>query len=185
MKPHRSINGLRFAARVAALSGLASLSGCGPQDPNSFAPQCVPVGILAQAADLSTYAGPSQDLDTLVTHASVEGVQGSCSDAEQGHALHTEASVIIGIMRGPAATGQHVTVPYFIALLHGSTIIAKHNRTIQADFPPNVDRLALKSEPLVLDLPISRRMNSDAYRLEVGLQLTPAQLAYNRQHMPQ
>ena len=167
-----------------AFAGLAALSGCGPQDPNAFAPECVPVGILAQAADRSTYAGPSQDLDTLVTHDSIEAVNGTCSDADQGHTLRTQASVTIGVMRGPAASARHVSIPYFVAVLHGDTIVSKHNRSIEAYFPPNVDRLALKSDPLVLDLPISRRMDSNAWRLEVGLQLTPAQLAYNRQHMP-
>ena len=179
MKPSASLR------RFAALAGLALLSGCGPDDPNAFAPECVPVGILAPAADLTTYAGPSRDLDTLVTQVSIEGVSGACSDAEQGHALHTRVSVTVGVMRGPASASHHVTVPYFVALLHGQQIVSKHDLSIEADFPPNVDRLALKSDPLELELPISRRMSSDAYRLEVGLQLTPAQLAYNRQHMPQ
>ncbi len=174
-----------LALRLAAFAGLAALAGCGPDDPNAFAPECVPVGILAEAADATSYDGPSHDLATLVTQASVAGINGSCSDADHGHALHTSASVVITVMRGPAAMSRHVSIPYFVALLHGSEIVQKHALSIEADFPPNVDRLALKSEPLVLDLPISRRMSSDAYRLEVGLQLTPQQLAYNREHMPQ
>ena len=172
------------ARALAALAGLAVLSACGPEDPNAFAPECVPVGILAEAADLTTYAGPSHDVSTLVTQAGISGVNGTCSDAKQGHALHTQASVVISVLRGPAATARDVSIPYFIALLHGSTIVSKHDLSIEAHFPPNVDRLALRSEPLVLDLPISRRMDSGSYRLEVGLQLTPEQLAYNREHMP-
>ena len=170
--------------RAFALLGVLALSACGPEDPNAFAPECVPVGILAEAADLTTYAGPSHDLSTLVTQASVAAVNGNCSNAQQGHALHTEASVIISVVRGPAATTRDVSVPYFIALLHGGTIVSKHDLSIEAHFPPNVDRLALRSDPLVMDLPVSRSMASDSFRLEVGLQLTPEQLAYNRQHMP-
>ena len=175
---------VRAFAALAGLAAIPALAGCSETDPNGFAPQCVPVGILADAADRTSYAGPSRDLSTLVTQVSLVGVNGTCSDADRGHALHTEASVTITAMRGPAATARDVTIPYFVALLHGSDIVQKHERSIEAHFPPNVDRLALKSDPLVLDLPISRRMNSDSYRLEVGLQLTPDQLAYNREHMP-
>ena len=180
MKPFLSL-----VRALAPLAGAALLASCGPEDPNAFAPECVPVGILAQAADMTTYAGPSHDLATLVTQASIVAVNGTCSNADRGHGLHTEANVTITVLRGPAATAHDVTVPYFVAVLHGGQIVAKHELRIEAHFPPNVDRLALKSDPLLLDLPISRRMSSDAYRLEVGLQLTPDQLAYNREHMPQ
>lgn len=174
----------RPLAAAFAFACVAVLAGCGPDDPNGFAPDCVPVGILAEAADLSTYAGPSHDISTLVTQASIAGVSGTCSNAQHGHALNTKASVVIGIARGPAASSRDVTIPYFIAVLHGSEIVEKHALSIQAHFPPNVDRLALKSDPLILNLPISRAMSSDSYRLEVGLQLTPEQLAYNREHTP-
>jgi hypothetical protein len=183
MKPSASPIRALFAL-CGALCGLSALSACKSADPDSFAPECVPVGILAAAADSSSFAGPSHDLSTLVTQASIAAVNGSCSDAEQGRALHTRMSVVISVMRGPAATTRDLTIPYFVAVLHGSDIVAKHDRTIEAHFPPNADRLALKSDPLELDLPISRRMRSDTYRLEVGLQLTPEQLAYNRAHMP-
>ncbi len=172
------------ARLIPVLAGLALLSGCGPDDPNAFAPDCAPVGILSDGADLTVYAGPSHDISTLVTQASVVGVNGSCSNAEKGHALHTSVSVVISVMRGPAASQRDVTIPYFIAVLRGGTIVSKHDLGIEAHFPPNVDRLALRSDPLVLELPISRRMSSDSYRLEVGLQLTPEQLAYNREHPP-
>ena len=179
---NRAATCLRAAFAVAVL---ATVSACGPDDPNAFAPDCVPVGILGQAADLSSFAGPSRDLDTLVTQASIAGVSGACSNAEKGRALATRVSVTIGVMRGPAATARHVTIPYFVAVLHGNDIVSKHMLSIEADFPSNVDRLALRSAPLELTLPISRRMSSASYRLEVGLQLTPAQLAYNRAHPPQ
>ena len=170
------------ARLIPLLTGLALLSGCGPEDPNSFAPECAPVGILSEGADLTTYAGPSRDISTMVTQASVVGVNGSCSNAQKGHALHTNVSVVITVLRGPAASQRDITIPYFIAVVQGSSIVSKHDLTIAAHFPANVDRLALKSDPLILELPISRRMSSDSYRLEVGLQLTPEQLAYNRQH---
>ncbi len=179
------VSAVRVApVRMVALLALIALASCGPDNPNAFAPECVPVGILADAADLSSYAGPSRDVATLVTHASIAAVGGTCSNAEQGHALHTSVSVTIGVQRGPAASFRTLSVPYFVAVLHGDQIVEKHDLSIEATFPPNADRLALKSDPLELDLPITRRMSSDSYRLEVGFQLTPEQLAYNRAHMP-
>ena len=176
--------GVAHLPRLAGLLALVALSSCGPDNPNAFAPECVPVGILADAADLSTYSGPSRDLATMVTHASIAAIGGTCSNAENGHALQTSINVTIGVQRGPAASYRTVSLPYFVALLHGDRIVEKHDLSIEATFPPNADRLALKSDPLELELPITRRMSSDSYRLEVGFQLSPEQLAYNRAHMP-
>ena len=175
---------VRRVAPALSLLALLSLASCGPDDPNAFAPECVPVGILADAADLTTYAGPSHDLSTLVTHASIAAVGGSCSNAQKGHALHTTISVTLGVQRGPAASYRTISLPYFVAVVHGDQIVSKHDLSLDATFPPNADRVALKSDPLELELPISRRMSSASYRLEVGFQLSPEQLAYNRAHMP-
>ncbi|MCQ8241589.1 hypothetical protein [Rhizosaccharibacter radicis] len=178
--------GRPLALRLLPLGLLAALpAGCGPSDENAFAPTCAPVGILADAADYSDYGGHDADLTTLVSQGSITGVAGKCANNNPGTQLHTVVHVDMAVTRGPAAPGRDITIPYFIAVTRDGRILNKQSLTAVAHFPPNGTRVALSTEPTVLDLPVSRTRDGTSYRLEVGFQLTPAQLSYNQSHLRQ
>lgn len=166
---------------------LAVLAGCGPQDPNAFAPACAPVGILAAAADYSDY-GPAgstvPDLSRLVSHGSIVGVSGHCSDAEQRTVLHTVVQLQLAVTRGPVAQGSSLSVPYFIAVTRDGAVISKQSLQALAQFADNGDNVLVKTDPVTLDIPVTRAKPGTSYRVEVGFQLTPQQLAYNLAHLP-
>jgi hypothetical protein len=82
--------------------------------------------------------------------------------------------------RGPAATTREMQVPYFIGVFEGDEILDKKVIPIPLVFPPNVDRLALDTQDVELDLPISSVKSGAVYTVRVGFQLTPDQLALNR-----
>ncbi len=174
------------AAALAQALALAPLAGCGEDlDADSFAPACAPVGLLAEAADYSDYGpGPVQDLSRLVAQGSIRGVTGHCSSAAHGTQLHTVVRVQLAINRGPVAPGSSLAVPYFIAVLRDGAVLSKQSLVAIAEFPDNGDRVALQTDPVAFDLPVSRTHPGTSYRIEVGFQLTPAQLAYNRAHLP-
>ena len=176
--------------RTVLLAGLAlaltPLAGCGEQnDSDQFAPACAPVGILGEAADYSDY-GPADvpDLGRLVAQGSIRGVSGHCSSAANGTKLHTVVRVQLAITRGPAAAGSRLAVPYFVAVLRDGAVLSKQSLVATAEFPDNGDKVALQTDPLVLDLPVSRAHPGTSYRIEVGFQLGEAELAYNRAHPP-
>jgi len=177
---------LLLAAPAAVLA--ASLAGCASDNPNAFAPACAPVGILGVAADYSDYgnsgAATVADLSRLVSQGSIIGVSGHCSDAAGGTQLHTAVQVSMAISRGPVAPSGTIPVPYFIAVLQNGNIVSKQNLTANANFPSNADNVSVKTDPVTFDLPVSRHRPSSSYRIEVGFQLTPEQIAYNRAHSP-
>ena len=165
------------------LSG--ALSGCGPQNPDAFAPACAQVGLLAEAADFTDYGTTGfarPDLSRLVSHGSIIGVSGHCSNAAGGTVLHTVVQVQMAIDRGPAAAGSGLDIPYFLAVILDGAVINKLPLTARAQFPDNGDKVLVKTDPVALDLPVTRHRPGSAYRIEVGFQLSARQLDYNRAH---
>lgn len=162
------------------------LAGCENGDPNAFAPACAPVGILGDAADYSDYgaAETRPDLSKLVAHGSILGVSGHCSSAANGTMLHTQIRLDMGITRGPATAASTLPIPYFIAVTRDGAVISKQSLVAQAQFPGNADRVLVRTDPIGLDLPVTRAHPGTSYRIEVGFQLDAAQLDYNRSHPP-
>ena len=124
------------------------------------------------------------DLSRLVAQGSIRGVSGHCSSAANGTRLHTVVQLQLAITRGPAASGSSLAVPYFIAVLRDGAIVSKQSLTATAEFPDNGDKVALQTDPIALDLPVSRAHPGTSYRIEAGFQLSDAELAYNRAHPP-
>ena len=178
---------IRNLALVATCAApLALLAACGPQDENAFAPACAPVGILGPAADYSDYGGSEAepDLSRLVSQGSIVGVSGHCSSAAHGTMLHTAIGLQLAITRGPVGSGSSLTLPYFIAITQDGAIISKQSLTALAQFPDNGDKVLVRTDQVTFDLPVTRAHPGTSYKIEVGFQLTPQQLDYNRNHPP-
>ena len=197
--PHQSSalrSALRSPVRLRHCAGplarlvasMLALGGCIPGDDTTatdFAPACAPVGILGDAADYSDYGpGAVPDLSRLVAQGSIRGVSGHCNSAAGGTVLHTVVQLQLAITRGPVATGSSLAVPYFIAVTRDGAVLSKQTLVATAQFPDNGDKVALQTDPLALDLPVSRARPGTSYRIEAGFQLTPEQLSYNRAHPP-
>ena len=180
----RSARSLPGSILLVGALGLLPLAGCEPDDPNTFAPACAPVGILAEAADYADYGGAAvPDLSRLVSHGSITGVSGNCRNAAGGTLLHTVVQVQMAIDRGPAAAGGSLAVPYFIAVTRDGAVISKQSLSAVAQFPNNGDKVALQTDAVALDLPATRSQPGSSFRIEVGFQLTPQQLDDNRAHL--
>lgn len=169
------------------LAGLAALALAGCADPDSFPPACPELRLLPDGADLTRFDGRGQDLTDLVFQARLEGVPpatGSCKWTDKTHTKVTVSmQVAISAQRGPAMPGQRTALPYFIAVADGQQILDRQGYNTPVDFPSNVDRTTLVSDPVELVLPVSSQKSAAAYTVWVGLQLTPNELAYNRAHV--
>lgn len=158
---------------------LFGLAACGGDVPDAFAPACPGAAIVRDAADLSRYRGAGRDLTDTVLTGRITGIEGKC--ARDGYdTVVTTVQVGMELARGPAAAGRQAELAYFVAVLEGERILDKQVFTLRATFPPNTDRLRLGGDDVELRLPVRADKTAAAYRIQVGFQLTPAELEMNR-----
>ena len=165
------------------LLGLAGgLSACGGDRPQ-FAPACPQTGILADGADLTSFRSTGTDLTDMVLDGRITGLRGKCSYVDAGH-LATVISVDLELTRGPAMQGRTADVTYFISVARGDTILDKRDYTLHVSFDRNNGKLRLTGDQIDLSLPTPGKVKGEDYRVLVGFQLTPQELAFNRRRGP-
>ena len=173
---------LRSAVRLCIPALLLPLVGCGPAR-NAFAPQCPAVRLVPTLADMTRYAGPgpAHDITDLVLQARVIAVNGSCEPGDKPDQLAAKAKVSLSLLRGPAMTGRDADVPVFLAVTEGDAVRDKKVFAVHLTFPPNVDRISITSPEIDMLIPVSETKNGASYGIITGFQLTPDELAANRQ----
>ena len=161
---------------------LLPLFGCAPER-NAFAPLCPTPRLIPALADVTRYGGhgPTHDVTDLILQARVVAVNGSCQAGDDKSRLPAKVQVSISLQRGPAMQGRDAEVPVFIAVTEGETVRDKKVFPLHLTFPPNVDRLTITSPDIDMDLPVSPEKSGAAYSIIAGFQLTPDELAANRQ----
>jgi hypothetical protein len=166
---------------LLALLALASLASCGP-DKNVFAPACPQPRFVQPLADLIRFRpGGGQDITDLVLQGRMLRVDGKCEYGEKKTELQTTVTVVVDLQRGVAMQGRTAVVPVFVAITDGDAITAKQVYNLQVEFPSNVDRATTSSPEVDMTLPISPTKSGAAYGIIAGFQLTPEELAINRQ----
>lgn len=173
---------LRHAIRLLPALGLLPLAACDDQQA-LFAPTCPPTEIVSEAADAFTYDGRGLDAGSLVDHASIQGLTGSCAQQGHQHVIRTRLSLTLRVTRGAAAKGDHLELPYFVVVMHNDRIVDKKIFSPAISLDPASDTSTVQTPVVSIDLPADRDQRADGYRLEVGFQLTHAQLDFNRSHL--
>jgi hypothetical protein len=177
----RCLPRLFCAAVLAALP----LAGCGPSR-GEFAPAC-PTPIFERSlADVARYRPGSdgRDLTDLVLQGRLVSVSGECKLANRkGSDLLVAIRIGMQMTRGPAMQGRITDVPVFIAVTDGDVILDKQTYMVHAEFPSNVEMVALAGGPIDMTLPITPSKSGAAYQVRIGFQLTPEELAANRHRL--
>lgn len=170
-------------AALALLLPTLLVTGC-MDDEGEFPPACPQAEILPDAGDLVRYRDTGHDLTDLVLRARITGLSGRCTNTKQATVLRTQVSVGMDVTRGPAAHGREAALAYFVAVTEGERVLDKRVFPLHVEFPPNTDRVRLTGAEVDLSLPTPRGRSGAAYRVVVGYQLTPQELAENRAHPP-
>jgi hypothetical protein len=170
---------------TAALAGCSSLSGLFGPDKNEFAPPCPRATLVQNLADVTRYVSDANhDLTGMVLQGRILAIGGECRFIERGSlTVETFVTVSAEFLRGPAMQGRATTVPLFIAVTEGNTVLDKQVIEFPVEFPPNVDRAGLVSQKVRLVLPTSKTKSPAAFGIVGGFQLTPAELATNKQRV--
>jgi hypothetical protein len=169
----------------AAVLAALPLAGCGP-DRSEFAPACPTPLFERSLADIARFrpGTDGRDLTDLEVQGRLVSVSGQCRLAsKQGQDLLVAVRVGIQITRGPALQGTATDVPVFIAVTDGDRILDKQNYLVHAEFPSNVQMVALAGGPIDMKLPITPTKSGAAYQIRIGFQLTPEELAANRRRL--
>ncbi len=175
---------LAAALPAATLLLALGLAGCGSDSPQ-FPPVCPRVSILADAADLTTFRGTGTDLTDMVVDGRITGIPrtSKCSWGKAG-TVHVDLSVGIEVTRGPALKGREAQVPYFISVARGDQILDKRTFVARVHFGENDNVARFNTDPVTMDLPVPGKMQGSDYLIDVGFQLTPDELAFNRRRGP-
>ncbi len=168
---------------LVPLAGLVALSACSDAPASDFPPLCPETSVRPDAADLTRFQGTGTDLTDMVVDGRITRPTGKCALDDATH-LRTILNVNLELTRGPASKSRTVDVTYFVAVLKGDTILAKQEYRVPTEFPSNTDHVRLAGDEIDLVLPVTEKVSGAAYRVLIGFQLTPEELAFNRRRGP-
>ena len=171
---------LRF---LPLATGLAALGGCGTSGDQTL-PPCPAVSILGDAADLTRYRSASQDIIDMVLAGRITGLSGTCKLAKDGKGVLTTVNIGRDLTRAAAAPARAADASFFVALTKGDEITSKQVFPLHVQFPPNTDRVRLSGDQIEVQVPNAGKGGAAAYRVLVGFELTPQELATNRKRAP-
>lgn len=169
---------------VAALLGLIA-AGCASKQEN-LAP-CPSARVLADPSELTRFAaGPGRDPTDIAFEASFVRVAGECRYDKDGGKIEIELTVVLDLREGPSNAGSDAGFAYFVALAHAApesgsepTILTRQAIPVDVDFAAGRIGLVYTDN---LELAIARGDARDVrnYRLYLGFELTPDELAFNK-----
>ncbi len=166
-----------FAAPLLGAAMLGALAGCGILDDS---PPCPRVSVLQQARVLTLYGeGPGREEADVAFEVELREASERCDyaiDEDGSGSVEVAFSLPIRATRGPAATADSVSAPYFVALTDGGRrIVAKEIFTAEIAFDDEATG-AETVEYVAQWIPLRPGESALAYETLIGIQYTEAQL---------
>ncbi len=188
MAPSRNWARLRTAAAALALA--IGLSACAdgrlPWTSRSIVQPCPDYRVLADAARLTRFRpGPGRDLTDIDFEVQVVDVLLGCetdvSKKTLAGEMEVDVALAFAVARGPANRTRSADFAYFISVTDlNKKVLYREEFGISAVFPGNRSRRQVNSEPIILQLPLSKELDSKKYLIFAGLKLTRDELRFNR-----
>lgn len=181
----------QFTAPLLSLLALAAVAGCAstpasstpaaPPPPKPVAQQyCPQVAVLAQAQNLTTFLPGRSDVGAQITTARVSGVAGACLLKVKKNLLEVTFRAGFSAANGPANQGAPITLPYFVAITQGETIVQESHYSITLKFDGNASVAQGTSKRFKVEL--ANTPDSAQTQILVGFDMTPEQLSYAAAH---
>lgn len=160
------------ALLALVLSGCSSL-GLEEAETPKVCPQVAIVNDLARFEDYgrAEYPQPSD----LVARAALLHVQSACHPQKDGIDVVFDIAMVAG--RGAGLGGDRVEIPYFVSVTgQDNTVMAKEMMKAVVTFPDG-EKTQTGTQKLHVMIPMGTAARGEDYRILVGFQLTPEQLA--------
>jgi hypothetical protein len=171
MKPYFQKSAV--AATILAVSLAACSSDKGADCPTM-------TGITDVSVRTVFRPGATQDPANVLYTAEITSVTGRCDIDKKSHA--TDATLTIGFRatRGASGGEAHYVVPYFVAVTAGTRVLTRRNYAVTLSFEQG-QTVATATETVgSTHLDPARDKRPYDYQILVGLQLSRAELDYNR-----
>lgn len=172
---------------VAVIVAAASAVTAGCSSSRDEAPACPDVAVVSDASTVTRFApGPGRDLLDVDLQAEIADLVSSCKDKEKrdGNPVAKVAlAPVIVASRGPANQERTQRLRYFVSVVDGNQqILQKQIFDLAIDFTENRTRVVIRDDapPITVDVPNAKGAGARGYQILVGFQLTPEELAYNR-----
>lgn len=168
---------LRIPA-IAATILAASLAACS-SDKSGDCPTMT--GITDASVKTVFRPGATQDPANVLYTAEIAGVTGGCDmDKKPPHATDANLTITFRATRAASGGEARYAVPYFVAITEGARILARTVYTTTLSFEPG-QTVATATETIgSAHIDPAKDKQPYDYQILVGLQLTKAEVEYNR-----
>jgi hypothetical protein len=174
---------MNFAKRsIALLTTLLALSACKAFDKEE-PPMCPRVSALADSVVMTKFRpGQGRDMTDVELRAEMTSYHGSCRYNAETRQMIIKMQVGIDAERRPALSGRHADIAYYIAIpAFYPDPKAKQILPVSLDFSSDSNRAHVTDGEVEISIPITNLKELPKFEVFVGLQLTPDELAFNRQ----
>lgn len=171
---------------MPALAAVLLLSACQTtvfdstsDDPSEAPPPCPLVTIVDDAKALTRFQGAGRDVTDVLFEAEIQPIRSSCVYRETGEiVISMLVPIVVGI--GTANQDGFARFNYFVAIARGDNILVRQRFDVVVEFEGNTTRVGYADE-LEQKIQLQGEELGNSYVVYVGIELTPAEMEFNRQ----
>ena len=158
------------------LAAALALAACSTQI--SVCPLAV---ILADAASVTQFKpGTVPDLSNEMFTVALVNAQTNCSYAKKAATTSSALDLTFRATRPPSGESATYSVPYFVVVHEADRVLDKKIYTLRFTFAPGATSATITQSPQDILIKIENGKLPWNYQLLSGLQVTPAQIDYNK-----
>jgi len=173
----------RRTAAFATAAAAAALAGCSFFGSTREGQDC-PLVLQAPSAETIAIFGPGgHQAKDVIAGGRIYSLKSTCAREKVG--VVVDADIEFYAQRA-ALNINSVTLPYFVAVVDPQQhILTEESFQIALPFPAAEYYRQSSPEHIAVHLPLTDRTQASAYTVVVGFQLTPDQIAFNRNAHPE
>ncbi len=168
----------RLLGLPIVLSAALALSSCGSDRPKGFV--CPGSAALVDAASQVVLRTGSSDPSDIVYRVDIAKVISDCDYDPDTNIVTARIQIDFTASRPPQGDSAQYTVPYFVGIADGNTIVDKKLYNMQFAFAPGQANATFSDRVENFTMQPSPDKKATDYEFLAGLQITQAQLDYNR-----
>lgn len=170
---------LALVAVLVVSACQATVFDSGSDDPSEAPLLCPRIAVVDDARDLTRFQGAGRDVTDVLFEAEIQPPRSSCVYREGGEiVISMLVPIIVGV--GPANQDGFARFNYFVAIARGEQILVRRRFDVAVEFEGNETRKGYADE-LEQVIPLRGDELGNSYIVYVGIELTPAEMEFNRQ----